>query len=159
MGESESKPRLIHTRRGAVITLCVTLYLSALGFRDVLSHSQRKHHWLLDLNPLVYEYFLHFTLPAWVVAGVNLGFYAYLFWGGVVLYRIAQGKERVLVVGGFTVISLGLVQVLVSAYAAAAMDHVKALAELVALFAAVDILLRMPASGYPRVDNQSSPST
>jgi hypothetical protein len=123
MGQPESKPRLIHNKRRAVIVLCFTGYIAALSFRDVFSHSQRKHHWLLDLDWLVY---LHATLPAWAVAAVNLGFYACLFWSGVVLYRIAQGKERVLVVGGFAVIFLGLIQILVSASAATAIDYVKA---------------------------------
>jgi hypothetical protein len=156
MGQPESKPRLIHNKRGAVIALCFTGYIAALSFRDVFSHSQRKHHWLLDLDWFVY---LHATLPAWAVAAVNLGFYACLFWGGVVLYRIAQGKERLLVVGGFAVIFLGLIQILVSASAATAIDYVKAIVTVVAFLAAADILLRMPASGYPRVDNQTFRNT
>jgi hypothetical protein len=96
MGQPEFKPRLIHTKRGAVIALCFTGYVAALSVRDVLWHSQRQHHWLLDLDWLVYW---HISLPAWVAAAVNLAFYAGLLWGGVGLYRIAQGKERVLVVG------------------------------------------------------------
>jgi hypothetical protein len=156
MEQPEFKPRLIHNKRGAVIAVFLTAYVAGLSFRDVLSHSQRKHHWLLDLDWLVS---FHFTLPAWAVAGINLGFYACLFWGGVVLYRIAQGKERVLIVGGFAVIFLGLIQNLVSASAAPAIDYIKAIATLVAFLAAVDIFFRMPASGYPRVDNQTFRNT
>jgi hypothetical protein len=156
MEQPEFKSRLIHNKRGAVIAMFLTGYVAGLSFRHVLSHSQRKHHWLLDLDWLVY---FHFTLPAWAVAGVNLGFYACLFWGGAVLYRAAQGKERVLVVGGFAIIFLGLIQNLVSASAAAAIDYVKAIATLVAFLAAVDIFFRMPASGYPRVDNQTFRNT
>jgi hypothetical protein len=37
----------------------------------VLWHSQHQHHWLLDLDWLVYW---HISLPGWVVAGVNLAF-------------------------------------------------------------------------------------
>jgi hypothetical protein len=156
MGQQESKTRLIHNKRGAVIALCFTGYVAALSFRNVLSHSPRKHPWLLDLDWLAY---LHFTLPAWAVAGVNLGFYAGLFWCGVVLYRIAQGRERVLVVGWFAGIFLGLIQILVSASAATAIDYVKAIVTVVAFLAAADILLRMPATGYPRVDNQTFRNT
>lgn len=156
MGQPEFKPRLIYNKRGAVIALCFTGYLAVLSFRDVLSHSQRTHHWLLDFDWLVY---LHITLPAWVAAGVNLAFYAYLLWIGVVFYRIAQGKERVLVVGWVAVIFLGLIQILVSASAATAIDHVQAFVMLVTFFAAVDILLKMPASGYPQVHNQTSRNT
>jgi hypothetical protein len=150
MGQPEFKPRLIHNRREAVIALCLTGYVAALSFRDVLSHSQHKSHWLVDL---------HFMLPTWAVAGVNLGFYAYLLWLGVVFYRIAQGKERVLVAGWFTGGFLGLIQNLVSASAAAAIDYVQAIGMVVAFLAAVDIFLRMPASGYPRLDNQTSRNT
>jgi hypothetical protein len=156
MGQPEFKPRLIHTKRGAVIVLCFTGYAAALSVRDVLWHSQRQHHWLLDLDWLVYW---HISLPAWVIAGVNLAFYAGLLWGALLLYRIAQGKERVLVVGWAAGIFLGLFQFLISASAATAIDPVIALMAAVAFLAAVDIFLKMPASGYPRVDNQTSPNT
>src|SRR5258707_7565112 len=116
MGQPEFKPRLIHNRLGAVIALCLTGYVAALSFRSVLSHSHHKSSCLVDLP---------FKLPTWAVAGVNLAFYAYLLWIGVVLYRIAQGKERVLVAGWVTGFFLGQIQNLVSASAADAIDHVK----------------------------------
>jgi hypothetical protein len=152
MGQSEIKPRLIHTKRGAVFALCCTGYFAILSVRDVLWHSQRQHHWLLDFDWLV---LWHISLPAWVVAGVNLAFYAGLFWGGVLLYRIAQGKERVLVVGWAAVLFLGLIQFLVSASTATEIDLLKAFMAAVAFLAAVDIFLRMPAGGYPRLDDQA----
>ena len=156
MGQPEFKPRLIHTKRGAVFALCCTGYVATLSVRDVLWHSHRQHHWLLDFDWLV---LWHISLPAWVVAGVNLAFYAGLLWGGVLLYRIAQGKERVLVVGWAAVIFLGLIQFLISASAATAIDPLIAFMAAAALLAAVDIFLKMPASGYPRVDNQTSRNT
>src|SRR6266481_2761263 len=134
MGQPELKPRLIHNKRGALIALCLTGFVAALSFRDVLSHSQHKSHWLVDL---------HFILPTWAVAGVNLGFYAYILWLGVVFYRIAQGKERVLVAGWFACVILGQIQNLVSPSAAAAIDYVQAIGMVVACLAAVDIFLRM----------------
>jgi hypothetical protein len=156
MGQPEFKPRLIHTKRGAVIALCLTGYGAALSVRDVLWHSQRQHHWLLDLDWLVYW---HISLPAWITAGVNLAFYAGLLWGGVLLYRIAQGKERFLVAGWLMGGFLGLILNLVPASAAAELDYVKVIGMLVALLAAADILLTMPASGYPRLENQTSRNT
>src|ERR1035438_10636914 len=114
MGQSELKHRLIHTRFGAVFALCSTGYVAALVFRNVLSHSQHKSHWLVDL---------HFILPTWAEAGVNLVFYACLVWGSAVLYRIAQGKERVVVCGWVTSFFLGLIQNLISASAATAIDY------------------------------------
>ena len=156
MGQPESKPRLIHTKRGAVIALCFTGYVAALSVWNVLWHSQHQHHWLLGFDWLG---LWHISLPAWTVTGVNLAFYAGLLWGGVVLYRIAQGKERLLVVGWAAVIFLGLIQFLISASAALPIDYVEAVVAVAAFLAAVDILLRMPASGYPRLNNQTSRNT
>lgn len=150
MGQSELDHRLIHTKYGAVFALCSTGYIAALVFRDVLSHSQHKSHWLVDL---------HFILPTWTEVAVNLVFYAYLVWCSGVFYRVARGKERVLVGGLITNFFLGTIQNLVSGSAATAIGHVKALAMLLALLAAVDILLRMPARGYARLDNQTSRNT
>lgn len=150
MGQSELKHRLIHTKYGAVFALCSTGYVAALVFWNVPSHSQHKFHWLVDL---------HFILPTWAEAGVNLVFYAYLVWGSAVLYRIAQGNERLLVCSWVTSFFLGLIQNLVSASAATAIDYVRALAMLVALLAAGDIFFKMPASGYARPDNQTSRNT
>jgi hypothetical protein len=150
MGQPEAKPRLIHTKRGAVIALCSTGYVAALSFRNVLLQSQHKPPLLIDS---------HFLLPAWAATGINLSFYACLIWGSVVFYRLAQSKERVLVGAWVTSFFLGLIKYLVSAPAYAAIDYLKVLAMLVALLAAVDILFRMPASGYPRLDNQTSRNT
>ena len=156
MRQPEFRPRLIHSKRGAVFALCCTGYVATLSVRDVLWHSHRQHHWLLDFDWLV---LWHISLPAWIVAGVNLAFYAGLLWGGVLLYRIAQGKERVLVVGWAAGIFLGLIQFLISASAATAIDPLIAFMAAAAFLAAVDIFLKMPASGYPRVDNQTSRNT
>jgi len=156
MRQPEFKPRLIHTKRGAVFALCCTGYVATLSVRDVLWHSHRQHHWLLDFDWLV---LWHISLPAWVVAGVNLAFYAGLLWGAVLLYRVAQGKERVLVVGWAAVIFLGLIQFLISASASSAIDPLIAFIAASAFFVAVDIFLKMPAGGYPRVDNQTSRNT
>ncbi len=163
MGQQQFRPRLIHGKRGAVVAVCVTGYLAALSVRDVLWHSQRRHHWILDLDQIVYDLhrlgYWHISLPAWLVAGANLGFYAALLWGGVVLYRIAQGKERVLVVAWAALIFLGLIQFLVSASVATAIDPVRAIMAGAAFLAALDIFLKMPASGHTRVDNQTSRNT
>jgi hypothetical protein len=153
MGQPEFKPRLIHTKRGAVFALCCTGYFATLSVREVLSQSQRQHLWLLDFHWLV---LWHIALPAWIVAVVNMAFYAGLLWGGVLLYRIAQGKERVLVVGWAAVIFLGLIQFLISASAATTIGPLKTLMAAAAFLAAIDIFVRMPASGYSPVDNQTS---
>jgi hypothetical protein len=138
MGHSELKHRLIHTKYGAAFALCSTGYVAAMVFWNFASHSQHKFRWLLDL---------HSILPSRVEAGVNLVFYAYLVWGSAVLYRIAQGNERLLVCCWVTSLFLGLIQNLVSASAATAIDYVRALAMLVALLAAGDIFFRLPANG------------
>jgi hypothetical protein len=147
MGQQELKDRLIHTKRGAIIVLCSTSYVAVLSFRNLLLQSQHETPWLIDPLSL---------LPAWAVAGINLGFCACLIWGLAVLYRLAQGNERVLVGAWVTSFLVGLIKYLASAPAGVFIDYVKALAMLVVLLAAVDILFRMPASGYPRLENQTS---
>src|SRR5437899_98281 len=147
-----------HQARSGICTLlyrlCRDLECSgcALAFPSPTPLASR----LLDFDWLV---LWHISLPAWIVAGVNLAFYAGLLWGGVLLYRIALGKERVLVVGWAAVIFLGLIQFLISASAATAIDPLIAFMAAAALLAAVDLFLKMPASGYPRVDNQTSRNT
>src|SRR6266850_2607592 len=152
MRQPEFKPRLIHTKRGALFALCCTGYVATLSVRDVLWHSHRQHHWLLDFDWLV---LWHISLPAWIVAGVNLAFYAGLLWGGVLLYRIAQGKERVLVVGWAAVIFLGLIQFLISASAATAIDPLIAFIAASAFLVAVDISMKTAGRRYPRVEHQT----
>ena len=86
-------------------------------------------------------------------------FYAGLLWGGVLLFRIAQGKERFLVAGWLIGGFFGPILNLVSASAAAEFDYVKAIGMLVAFLAAVQIFLTMPTSGYPRLDSPTSWNT
>ena len=42
--------KLIHNKRGPLVAMCVTGYVAGLSFLNVLAHSQREHHWLLDLD-------------------------------------------------------------------------------------------------------------
>jgi hypothetical protein len=160
MEQAESKPRLINTRRGAVFALCFTAYVAAMSVRDVVWQPHYPRHWLLDLDQLVHYtdqlWHWHFSLPVWVVVGANLALYAALLWGGVLLYRAAQGKERALIAGWIAGFFVGLVQLLVAPPAASALEPVRALMMAAALVAALDIFLKMPAGGYSRVDNQTS---
>ena len=130
--------------------LCSTGYVAALSFRNVLLQSHHEPTLLIDS---------HFLLPAWAATGASLAFYACLIWGWVASYRLTKGSERVLVCGWVTSLVLSFIKYLVSAPAYAAIDYPKALSMLLALLAAVDILFRMPASGYPRFENQTSRNT
>ena len=97
--------------------------------------------------------------PPSAAAAVNVGFYAYLVWLGVVFYRNTQGKERVIVGGWFGALFLGWIRNLVSMSAGAAIDWIKAACMLIALLAAADILLKTFASDEPRLDDQTSRDT
>ncbi|MGO9588445.1 MAG: hypothetical protein ACLP3K_00180 [Candidatus Acidiferrales bacterium] len=141
MDQSEDKARLIGNRRTAVVALCLTGFVAALSFRELLSHAQHKSYWLLDLRGI---------LPAPTAAVVNVGFYAYVLWLAVVFYRGAQGKERVLVAGWFGTVFLGWIRNLVSMPVAATLDWAKAFCMLLAFLAAVDILLRTLAGNGSR---------
>ncbi len=139
MEQSENKPRLIESRRTAVVALCLTGFVAALSFREVVRHAQHKSYWLLDLRGI---------LPA--AAVVNVGFYAYVLWLAVVFYRSAQGKERVLVAGWIGAIFLGWIRNLVSMPLVGTLDWVKAACMLIAFLAAVGILLRTFAGNGSR---------
>ena len=148
MERSIGKARLIENRPTAVVALCLTGIVVALSFREVVRHDHKSYS-VLDLRSL---------LPAPAAAVVEVGFYAYLFWLGLVFYRGTQGKERVLVAGWFGSLFLGLIQRLVSASAAAAMGWVKAGCMLVAFLAVVDILVRTFGRNKVRLDDQVSHS-
>jgi len=107
-----------------------------LSFRDVFSHSHREFHWLFDL---------HFLLPTWAVATVNLAFGAYLIWVGAMFYRIAQGKER-LIIAGWSPGLLSPIKYLLPTSAAAIL-YVETVGTVVAFLTALYILLQGPTEG------------
>ncbi len=154
MEQAEFKSGLIHNTRDAVIALCLTGIVTAFTVRAAVSrslrgaafYSQHSLPWLFDAR---------FVLPARAAMAVNVGFYAYLLFLGVAFYRMAQGKERVLVVGWFVGIFLGPVQILVSV-PVAAIDYMQAVGMMAAFVAAVYILADESASGKLRRDDQAS---
>ena|SRR6185437_4566030 len=134
--------RLIPNRLAAVIGVILTGFLAALAFRDALFHPVGRFHWLF---PLAFE------IPKWAVFTVNAVFYAYLLWACFAFFRIAQGKERVIVVGWSLGIVLYPVKYLVPATAAVAIQCVEAAGMAVAFLAALDILLRFLSVDKARV--------
>ena len=132
---SDLTVRLIHNRRAAAIALCVTALFTALSFGGLVSHSQHKYHWLVDLQ---------FLLPTWAVAALNLALYGYLIWLGVVFYRIARGMERVLVIGWFAGILLGPLENIFPV--SAAIDYLSVVGMVLAFLAAVHIFLKISAT-------------
>jgi hypothetical protein len=148
MQQPEGQPRLIHTKRGAVFALCLTGYVAASTIRDLLSHPHRRHLWPVNLDGLA---LWHVTVPSWIVVGTNLLFYTWLIWAGIMVCRPVKGSERLLVLGWITSTFLGLTQIVVSPFVASAVQYAKAAITAVAFIAALDILLRMPAGGYPRL--------
>jgi hypothetical protein len=154
MEQPKYKPGLIHTRRDAVIALCLAGFVAALTVRNALSRSlqgvvyrsQNGLPWVIDLR---------FMLPAWAAVTVNVGFYIYLLYLGVAFYRMAQGKERILVAGWFVGIFLGPVQLLASV-SAATIAYLQSAGILVAFIAAVYILVEMCAGDNARLADQPS---
>jgi hypothetical protein len=134
MDQGRDKAHLVENMRDAVVAFCLTGIVAALSFRDVLRHTQHRSYWLLDLRSI---------LPASAAAVVNLGFYAYLLWLGIMFYRSARRAERVVVAGWFASLFLGWIQNLVSMSAVAAINWVKAACMLTALLAALDIVVKI----------------
>lgn len=135
MEQARGKAHLIENTRDAVVALCLTGFVTALSFRDALRHAEHKSYWLLDLR---------WIMPTWGAAVVNLGFYAcVLLWLGIMFYRSARSKERVVVAGWFASFFLGCIQRLVSESAVVAINWVKAACMLIALLAAMDIVVKI----------------
>ena len=138
MEPQEQKPRLIRNRRTAAIALCCTGLIAVQSFRSTLVNTAHSSHWLVPLNFM--------AVPVWLLVLVNLAFYGYLLWIGLKVYRVAQGMERVVVVGWFDVIFLGFVQNLVSTPQAAAIQSVKAAGMTLAFLAVAYIFFKNPAA-------------
>ncbi|MHB8527570.1 MAG: hypothetical protein ACYDD2_15660 [Candidatus Acidiferrales bacterium] len=113
--------------------MILTGFLATLTFRDAFFHPTKHFHWLLPLD---------FMLPNWAVWVVNGAFYGYLLWLCFVFFRIAQGKERIVVLGCSLGIVLYPIQNVVSTPTAVAIQYVEAAATAVAFLIALDILLR-----------------
>ena len=77
----------------------------------------------------------------WALWAVNVAFYGSLVWLCVVFFRVAIGKERVLVAGWFLLILLSPIQSLVSTSAAAAIQYIKAVSIAVAFVAVLLLVL------------------
>jgi hypothetical protein len=151
MKQPKYEPGLINSRRDAMIALCLTGLVAALNvwavahsFESVAHSSQHRLPWLLDLR---------FILPKRPAVAVNVGIYAYLLYLGIVFYRMARGKERILVAGWFFGIFLGPLQILPSV-SAAAIDYLQTAGMLIAFVAAVSILVEKFAADNARLDDQ-----
>jgi len=134
MKERSREPGLIPNRLAAVIGVILTGFLATLTFRDAFFHPARHSHWLIRLD---------FMLPKWALLAVNGVFYGYLLWLCFAFFRIAQGKERVVVVGWSLGIVLYPIKNLVSTPAVIAIQYVEAAGMAAAFLAVLDILLRL----------------
>jgi hypothetical protein len=138
--------RLIESRPAAMVAFCVTSIVAARILWEVVHPVEHKSYWLLDMR---------WILADFAAVAVNMVFYAYLIWIGLLLCRGTQGNERVLAVGWFGSLFLGWIQILVSTAAAVDIEWLKAGCTLMAFAAAVDILLGTFARGDLRSDSQS----
>lgn len=151
MQQPEYKRGLIRNRPAALVALCVTGSSTIWRFRDLVSHTQHKSAWLFDLR---------FMLSPWAATAANLAFYAYLLWLGVGFYRLAQGKERVLVACWLIGFFIGLVHDRIAMPAAAgyaqAVGNAMAFVANGIAFAFAVYILKIVARANPRLDNQAS---
>jgi hypothetical protein len=138
MDERKYRPQLIGNRLTAAIAVCLTGFLAVRDFRAVFSGTLPKPGWLIPFDSM--------PLPIWAMAIVNLAFYVYMLWLGVVFYRWAQGNERVVVAGFFAGTLLSPIKALVSPPAVAVIRSVQAVGMTVAFLAATYIFLKSPAT-------------
>lgn len=131
---AETPQRLIPNKLTAWIAVGLTGWVAALAFRAI-RRPVLGAHWLVPLD----------FLPYWAQLIVNAAFYGYLVFLGVLFFRVAQGRERIVVVGFFLSNLFYPVEMFVAPPAAIAMKNVNAVAQGVAFLAALDILLRTVA--------------
>jgi hypothetical protein len=154
MERRENKTGLIYSPRVAVVVLCLTGFVAAWtvygaisrSLRVAVHNSQHNFPWVLDLRSI---------LPAWAAVALNLGIYAYLLWLGVMFYRYARGKERIVVAGWFAGIFLGPIQILLPA-SATAVDDLQAVGMIAAFLAAIYIVRDVSAKSNLRLDDPAS---
>jgi hypothetical protein len=131
--EREVTPRLIHSIRVAVVAFLLTGFVAGLTIRNVFFRPAHHHRWLFPV---------FFALPGWTFLSLQLAFYGYLLWLCFVFFRIARGKERVIVVCWFFNILLNPIDTFFPKRVVIVLDHVQVFGMAVAFFAALDILLR-----------------
>jgi hypothetical protein len=140
MQQGEHKPGLIRSRPAATIVLLLSWILAILTFRDLFRLPAHGSAWLLPPD---------FVQPRWLFVALNVAFYAYLSWSCVVLFRITLGKERILAAGFYSSMALGLIQGLVSPFAATAIQYARVAGMVVAFVAAALIFIEGPAHPLP----------
>ncbi len=108
--------------------------MAGLSCRLAFSHPHLKSDWLN----------FGFLRPPWLGPALGLFFYFYVLYLGVMFYRTARGKERILIAGIFVGILLYPVQTL-SASALIAVNYIDALGNAVAFLIAVYVFLKIRA--------------
>ena len=127
--ETQNTHHLIPNRSIAAVALLLTATVAVLTFREVVSHSPHRNHWLIPLS---------FLPMNWLWAA-NIVFYAFLIWLCFSFFRIARNKERILVAGWTVGIVLGPIKNLAPQSAIAAIQGVDAACIGAALVAAIFI--------------------
>ena len=146
MGEDvEKQLRLIGNRPAAVIAAISTGLVTALAIRSAFVSPVHSYDWL---------HLLFVWLPHWVFPAAQVLFYGYLLGLCVLFFRIALGKERLVVLAWTLAILLTPLETLLPT-AANLLEVSSALAMAAALLVTVDILLRQFSGESP--ENSSSP--
>src|SRR5581483_9094828 len=115
----ERRYGLIRTKSAQLIVLFLTGYVCTTDLRAAFSRSRPTFRWdIVD--------YLHPWLSIWVVAAINIVFYAFFLISAVALYRLARGKERILMIAWSAVFLSPLK--LVSIPVGIAVRHIQALA-------------------------------
>jgi len=133
----EYTPPLIYTKRGAIISLCLTAFVFGLSVRALFAYVRHggrpQFQWPFTLA----------LLPHWANVTINIAFYAYLLWLGIAFLRIARGAERIVVAGWLTDVLLGPLKLIFPPIGLAALRYFQTIAMAAAFFAAVS-LVRKP---------------
>ena len=132
VGEEVQKPRLIRNTPAAVVAVFLTGLVAGLALRSVFVLPAHHSRWLFPAL---------ISTPRWAFASVQIAFYGYLLWLCFAFLRIAQGKERIVVVAWFLVTLGSPLETFMSRPAVRAFDYVNAFGMAAAFLTTIDILL------------------
>lgn len=110
----------------------MTAFVLALGIRDQLHPARAECGWLITSDG---------WLPGWLVIVLNVGFYAAFCWGGFWFIRGNRGRERLFMVGWFTVFLLSPLKTLGPQWCVT-VHYLDTFGLVVALVVAISLVLR-----------------
>jgi hypothetical protein len=143
MSEPRDNLVLIRNKGAAVVALCLTVFVTALSFRELFAHPPHRSPWLFEPWFLQRLFHLHAYWPA---IAINAFFYLYFCWLAIEFWRSPRGSERILLGGWGTAVIVGFIGNAVPAFMVTFIRVLEAVIWFITLLVAIDIFLKIRAT-------------